>query len=389
MELTIDNAAEYVERAVQTLASQPEDPKEGRGIVIAAGGHRYQVNAWVCIRMLRHWGCKLPIQCWYLGPDEYNEEWANLVKPYGVECIDAYVVQLEHHHERLFGWELKPYMIQHSPFAEVLLLDADNVPLVDPEFLFETPEYKKTGAIFWPDFGRLGPDRLAWKVFGNIPYRDEPEFESGQIVVDKLRCWRALELCHWYMQNSNNFFFHHVHGDKEIFHMAWRKLDMPYSMPSRGIDALPGVMCQHDFDGRRIFQHRNLRKWSLHENPRTPGFLYEDLCLKFIEELRDNWYIQHVQPKTDEDKRRMEQLHEKLFQYKRIGHDERPMRLLKNGTFLVGGAGCEHSWAIRDGKMHIHGEDGTLTMILEEQPDGAWTGAWLVHEKMPIRLEPR
>jgi hypothetical protein len=45
-------------------------------------------------------------------------------------------------------------------------------------------------------------------------------------------------------------------------------------MPSRGIDALPGVMCQHDFEGRRLFQHRNMRKWSFYHNPATARFQY-------------------------------------------------------------------------------------------------------------------
>ena len=35
-------------------------------------------------------------------------------------------------------------------------------------------------------------------------------------------------------------------------------------------------MCQHDLDGERIFQHRNLHKWHLfEENPWVPGFLFE------------------------------------------------------------------------------------------------------------------
>src|SRR5210317_279550 len=258
-ELTIENAADQVNAAIATLHDSPAEEKEGRGIVIAAGGVKFQINAWVCIRMLRDLGCQLPIQCWYLGEPERNRAWEQIVESYGVECVDAYEVRERHPHGRLYGWELKPYAIQHSPFAEVLFLDADNVPVRDPTFLFDTPEYQEHGAVFWPDFGRLGSDREAWKVFGDIPYRDEPEFESGQIVVDKLRCWKALELCNWYMENSNNFYFFHVHGDKEVFHMAWRKLDMPYAMPDRPIDALPGVMCQHDFDGKRLFQHRNMR----------------------------------------------------------------------------------------------------------------------------------
>jgi hypothetical protein len=115
----------------------------------------------------------------------------------------------------------------------VLFLDADNVPVVDPTYLFDQPDYRAVGTMFWPDFGRLGRDRLAWQVFGNIPYRDEPEVESGQVLVDKSRCWKALSLCNWYMQNSNNFFFFHVHGDKGMFHLAWRKLEQPYVMPKR------------------------------------------------------------------------------------------------------------------------------------------------------------
>jgi hypothetical protein len=43
-------------------------------------------------------------------------------------------------HPSLGGWQLKPYSIVHCPFREVLFLDADNVPLRDPTFLFECDE---------------------------------------------------------------------------------------------------------------------------------------------------------------------------------------------------------------------------------------------------------
>ena len=32
------------------------------------------------------------------------------------------------------------------------MLDADNVPLADPTFLFSSSAYKATGALFWHDF---------------------------------------------------------------------------------------------------------------------------------------------------------------------------------------------------------------------------------------------
>ena len=62
---------------------------QGRGIVICAGGSRHFTNAWVCMRRLRHVGCKLPIQFWHLGEYELDMSMRELVAPFDVECVDA------------------------------------------------------------------------------------------------------------------------------------------------------------------------------------------------------------------------------------------------------------------------------------------------------------
>ena len=77
------------------------------------------------IRMLRELGCRLPIEVWYLGEQERNRAWEELVAPLDVRCVDAYEVRKQHPHARLNGFESKPYAIQWSRFAEVLYLDAD------------------------------------------------------------------------------------------------------------------------------------------------------------------------------------------------------------------------------------------------------------------------
>lgn len=261
---------------------------EGRGIVICAGGRKYLTTAWVCINMLRDLKCQLPIQVWYLGEKEMDPHMRDLLSGQGVECVDGLEIRKKNPARILQGWQLKCYAVLHSPFKEVLSLDADNVPVVEPSFLFDTPEFTQTGAIFWPDYGRLAPTRSIWKFCG-VPYQDEPEFESGQMVYDKERTWRALCLAMWYNEHSD-FFYHYIHGDKDTFHMAFRKLNVPYAMPQRPIERLPGVMCQHDFQGRRIFQHRNLAKWQFNgANKRIPGFLFEERCLDFLAELERSW----------------------------------------------------------------------------------------------------
>ena len=45
----------------------------------------------------------------------------------------------------------------------MLALDADNFPIRDPEYLFESGGYRETGAIFWPDVGRTAHTSVIWK----------------------------------------------------------------------------------------------------------------------------------------------------------------------------------------------------------------------------------
>jgi ADP-heptose:LPS heptosyltransferase len=294
--LNLSSAGMACERFIQNIPEYP-GRYDGCGIVVCGGGARYFTSAWVCINMLRRLGCSLPIQLWYLGDKEMDSRMKRLLEPLGVQCVDANKVRKKFPARILKGWELKPYAMLRSPYREVLLLDADNVPVGNPAFLFTAPEYRATGAIFWPDFMR-GKDKknmAIWRSFG-LKVPPELEFESGQILIDKQRCWKALCLSMWINENSD-FFYRHLHGDKETFHLAFRKLKKAYSLIQTPIHALAGVMCQHDFRGRRIFQHRNLAKWDLLFNERVKGFRRERQCLAFISDLRRAWDGRiHAQP---------------------------------------------------------------------------------------------
>ena len=281
------DAAEKLTAAIGRLPSYPRK-YSGRGVVICGGGLKYFPCAWVCIQMLRRSGCGLPVELWYEGGEEMDGRMISLMESMDVQCVDARKLAEDYPRRTSGGWELKAYAILHSRFLEVMLLDADNVPVEDPSFLFDLAEYKKTGAIFWPDYGSLAPDRAIWDICA-VPYRDEPEFETGQIVVDKRKCWRALNLAFWFNDHSD-FFYQYIYGDKDTFHMAWRKLDQAYTMVPFPIKSLSGIMCQHDLNGKRLFQHRNTHKWKLFgRNRRVPGFRFEGQCLRYLKQLEDCW----------------------------------------------------------------------------------------------------
>jgi ADP-heptose:LPS heptosyltransferase len=285
--LTLHNARMECERFIQTIQEYPGEFR-GQGVVICGGGVRYFTNAWVCINMLRRSGCRLPIQLWHLGRRELDSRMKSILAPLGVACVDACRVRRKHPARTLGGWQLKPYAILHCPFEEVLLLDADNVPLLNPEYLFRTPQYQATGALFWPDYGSSPKAKAIWRSC-RLRRPNEPEFESGQILVDKKRCWKALQTCMWFNDHSD-FYYRHLHGDKETFHLAFRKLRKSYALVDTPIHSLAGTMCQHDFDGKRIFQHRNTNKWNLLlANKRVPGFRREEQCREYVRQLQTIW----------------------------------------------------------------------------------------------------
>lgn len=385
--------AQYQQLLRDFLAQVPEYPAgryAGRGIVMCAGGTKYFTNAYITVKILRMHGCQLPIEFWHLK-DEMDDEMRELVKPLGVTCIDATKVREQYPVRTLNGWELKPYAIIHSSFEEVMLLDAENCPVRNPEYLFETAPYQRTGAIFWPDFGRLAPDRLIWSVM-DIPYQNEPEFESGQIVVHKAKCWRELQLT-MHLNEHSDFYYLHVHGDKETFHMAWRRLEREYAMPDRGIHALPDTMCQHDFEGNRVFQHRNMRKWSLDgESPPVEDFHFEGECRQFLDELRRLW---SRAPKSKDDpvyQPLAQQIaRQRFYMYTRVGYDSRTIELCPDGKIAAGDNAVEHQWRIigtpEQPRLGLF-MNGLLLADLVPATDGAFSGDWVLFEQMPVTLVP-
>lgn len=209
---------------------------EGKGIVTCVGGSKYFACAWAQIGTLRKLGCNLPVEVWYMGKGEMDDNMksvmSSLANVYFVDALEI-VASLPKKPRILNGWELKPFSIIHSRFEEVLFLDADCIPLINPEHLFDSAEYKSTGSIFWPD---IPPhDRKEWLpavVWENcgMAYRDEVDFESGQMLINKKECWKPLQVTMWINEHSD-YYYKFVFGDKSTYHLAWRGCGMNYGIP--------------------------------------------------------------------------------------------------------------------------------------------------------------
>ena len=140
-------------------------------------------------------------------------------------CLDARQVAYPRHHPRLnlkgLTFEFKAFVLAYvTTFDQVLMLDADNFPLRNPDELFTVGSaelgnlFKQHGNLFWPDFGQKQGDSSvllakhldikaeAYTTFNlTLPWEGLTEpflfTESGQMLFDRYTF--ADRPLSWYM----------------------------------------------------------------------------------------------------------------------------------------------------------------------------------------------
>lgn len=258
-------------------------------------------SAWVLLNELKRLECKLPVEIFH-RTGELTQSQIELLESVMPDLIKVktitgnpkdFISRYGHKH----GWACKIYALLESEYQENLWIDADNCPIRDPSFLFEDEEYLAKGSLFWRDM--MSPDSAdqysstsnMWVVF-NIPPNDAEPFESGQLLLDKNKCWLQFALVKYYSDNCE--IYYNFGGDKEVFKMAWQRIalkngiqpmainyqsdpNVPYGFIPYGpfhkglVNAYKkwgggSVMVQRARDGSELFNHRNLAKFKIDDN---------------------------------------------------------------------------------------------------------------------------
>ena len=365
---------------IATLEPEPPEPFTGRGIVISAGGAQVFTNAYVLVFVLRRTlKSTLPIEVWHLGEAEMTPAMRELLEALDVSVVDAHRVLAEHPARIADGWQLKPYALMRSRFAEVLLLDSDQVPLTDPAALFDWPEYASTGAVFWPDIMDLRAENPVWALFGMPPERTR-SFESGQALVDKRRHWRAMQIT-LYLNEEADTFYNLVYGDKDTFLLGWRLAGAPFHLMSHMPLRTEFGMVQRDRDGAPLFQHRTSRKWRYGvENPPMPSFQLQAECEAALADLEARWAGRLFRrPARSAAARALEaELADALLRIAMA--DGKEDRVLLNANGDIGGARThdrQHWYVVdraEDGLALVFSNGERETAWLKQEVSGDWRG---------------
>ncbi|KAL8701268.1 MAG: hypothetical protein Q9224_000581 [Gallowayella concinna] len=266
----------------QKLLPYPDQLFSGQGIVMLAGG-RYTGFGTTGLGMLREVGSKLPVELWVKDEKEENEQWCKELAKEGVACrrLSDYMdtEMLEH------GYQLKISTILFSSFEQVLFLDADNVPVKSLDGIFQSKSFTNTGVIMWPDYWKHSGAPLLPYIVGlsdgpSEMLREDQTAESGQLMWDKKRHWKALCLAAYYNYYGPQHYYTMISqgwagwGDKDTFLLALQSLRENFYMVPHQLKTLfvngthHGIgMLQADptktAGYEPMFLHSNIIKWSI------------------------------------------------------------------------------------------------------------------------------
>ncbi|KAI0877383.1 glycosyltransferase family 71 protein [Hypoxylon argillaceum] len=241
-----------------TLHSQLKNG--GRGIVLTAGDDQAKYLL-TTIYTFRKLGCDLPIEVMYLGEEDLGEDYRfELEALPGVTTRDISRM-VDDEGWKLAGWAIKPFAMLLSSFREVIFIDADSFFFRDPAKLFDDPDYKKTGALFFRDRTIMPESKRKWlmQILPRPIHKLAKESswwmgtsghhqESGVVVIDTWKHFVSMLLiCRFNGSDRDPRIgkmgvYEMMHGDKETFWIGFLLAGDPSFAFHRGAVGSIGVI---------------------------------------------------------------------------------------------------------------------------------------------------
>lgn len=287
------------------LDSYPDNIYEpdSKGIVYV-GGNKFSWLTLISIMNLRAIGSKLPVEVLIPKYEEYELNICQEVFPhYNAKCIylPKLVGEKIYNEHDFKGYQYKSLALALSSFENVLLLDADNTPLKDPELLFSSNPFKDHGMVLWPDFWKRTTHPYFYDIIGiNIDdskrrdygYHEyghyykpiapegtvlfhqldhtmpDPTSESGQVLFSKKKHFKSLVLSLYYNTYGPDYYYPLLsqgaagEGDKETFLAAAHALGESYYAVKKHVIPL-GRFRDGNFHGSAMGQYDAVQDYEL------------------------------------------------------------------------------------------------------------------------------
>ncbi|CAE7611135.1 MNN22 [Symbiodinium natans] len=201
---------------------------EGRGIVMS-GGPMHVLQAIANLEVLRvQMKSNLPVEFWHAF--ELEEAHCDALATWGAACRKLQVPGVYRDFQTILP------SIMSSSFKEILWVDTDITLLYRPELLFDSPQFLRQGALFWPDHWSFDcrpwghsarSNHVILKLLNlehnasNMHYAHE--HETSHFFINKEMHWKPICLANFLA--TRTFSNEILHGAKDVFRFAFLKLN--------------------------------------------------------------------------------------------------------------------------------------------------------------------
>jgi len=273
--------------------------RDQKGIIICAND-TYFASVIVCIDNIYKYNTNIKIEWYYCGNELFDFQKKYVIDKYKnvnlINCLDIIPSWFPETitQKQIKGFMIKPFSLMITNFSEALLLDADNIPLIDVENLFNNPDYIKYHNIFWPDINYQSDEcKKRMLPLGKDVYKsfniDVPQklTDSGQILININKCWDAI--CVSYFINYNyEIFYKLFFGDKDIYYVAFQLTKKFYNLNKYSIipctnegnnyTFVNSIIQRNPLDGSNAFIHRMFSKIN-NNNYTKIIYIYDENCI--------------------------------------------------------------------------------------------------------------
>lgn len=270
-----------------------------KGLVIAAAGNRYRYLTGLYANLYtirKYHKSNIPIEIFYVGrSEEFSLPIKNLINSLGNVTIHNLLDRIDTNlpEDELRGYQTKPLAVICSSFEEVILVDADALSFLDPQYLFLADGYESSGMLLFKDYvdcmtfiSRSFIESIGIGVDTYCEYTGDFEIDSSCVVINKKKCWDSLyAICTVNVKSENYHKAKNVLGDKDL----WSAMSLivgdvsPYvSAPNPNVmisdsgKVIVGHLQSTLFEGKELFTHYNNQKIDL-GSANVEGFKYAEL----------------------------------------------------------------------------------------------------------------
>ncbi|ODV96144.1 hypothetical protein PACTADRAFT_49545 [Pachysolen tannophilus NRRL Y-2460] len=270
------------------IFGDPGKVDEGTKGIVIVGGSKFNLLALINIEYLKILKSEIPVEVFIGSKAEYDSNFCDNILPKIGSNIRCNLLWKEITNEKLLekfkinGYQYKTLALLTSKFEKVLFLDADNVPVSNPDYLLDSKLFEEYGLVLWPDaWARTTSPKyyeIADIAVGDKPIRgyfmDKTEFnfhdlentipnpssESGMILVDKKLQSTTLYLSLYYNIFGPDYYYPLFtqggagEGDKETFIAAAHVLKQPYYQVKKAF-AFIGYHEDNSFHSKALGQY--------------------------------------------------------------------------------------------------------------------------------------